>query len=122
VSPLSVTENGMDDLCLGRVTPADCTSRRHNPVRRLPQMPEGGCPPAQTAGHGPMQSAARCCRSFGEIRNHLHSRSHRGRNLPPNSRRHRFLTRGIISGELFSIMVTMALWNASDRSKRTRPP
>jgi putative transposase len=42
------------------------------------------------------QSAARFCRSFDELRNHLRIRSRRSRNLPPNARRPRFLTRGII--------------------------
>jgi putative transposase len=51
--------------------------------------------------YGPMrgfkstQSAARFCRSFDELRNHLHIRSRRSRNLPPNARRRRFLTRGL---------------------------
>jgi len=42
-------------------------------------------------------SAARFCRSFDELRNYLHPRSRRSRNLPVSSRRHRFLTRGIIA-------------------------
>ena len=42
-------------------------------------------------------SAARFCRSFDELRNYLNSRSRRSRNIPTNSRRHRFLTRGIIA-------------------------
>jgi putative transposase len=51
--------------------------------------------------YGPMrgfkssQSAARFCGSFDELRNHLHIRSRRSRNLLPNVRRHRFLTRGL---------------------------
>jgi len=53
--------------------------------------------------YGPMRgfkshdSAARFCRSFDELRNYLHPRSRRSRNLPVSSRRHRFLTRGIIA-------------------------
>jgi putative transposase len=42
-------------------------------------------------------SAARFCRSFDELRNYLNPRSRRSRNIPTNSRRHRFLTRGIIA-------------------------
>jgi transposase-like protein len=42
-------------------------------------------------------SAARFCRCFDELRNHLHSRSRRSRNIPTTSRRRRFLTRGIIA-------------------------
>jgi putative transposase len=42
-------------------------------------------------------SAARFCRCFDEFRNHLHPRSRRSRNIPTTSRRHRFLTRGIIA-------------------------
>jgi putative transposase len=42
-------------------------------------------------------SAARFCRCFDELRNHLHPRSRRRRNIPTTSRRHRFLTRGIIA-------------------------
>jgi putative transposase len=50
--------------------------------------------------YGPMrgfkspESAARC-RGYDELRNHLCPRSCRSRNTPTNSRRHRFLTRGI---------------------------
>src|ERR1700704_266529 len=40
-------------------------------------------------------SAARFCRGYDELRNHLYPRSRRSRNIPTNSRRHRFLTRGI---------------------------
>ena len=40
-------------------------------------------------------SASRFCRCFDELRNHLNSQSRRSRNLPPNSRRHRFLTGGL---------------------------
>jgi transposase-like protein len=43
------------------------------------------------------ESAARFCRGFDELRNHLHPRSRRSRNLPTTSRRHRFLTRGVIA-------------------------
>jgi putative transposase len=32
---------------------------------------------------------------FDALQNHLHIRSGRSRNLPPNARRHRFLTHGI---------------------------
>jgi putative transposase len=51
--------------------------------------------------YGPMrsfkspESAARFCRGYEELRNHLCPRSCRSRNTPTNSRRHRFLTRGI---------------------------
>jgi putative transposase len=51
--------------------------------------------------YGPMrgfkspESAARFCRGYDELRNHLCPRSCRSRNTPTNSRRHRFLTRGI---------------------------
>jgi putative transposase len=53
--------------------------------------------------YGPMRGfkshdfAARFCRSFDELRNYLNPRSRRSRNIPTNSRRHRFLTRGIIA-------------------------
>jgi putative transposase len=53
--------------------------------------------------YGPMRgfksprSAARFCRGYDELRNHLHPRSRRSRNIPTNSRRHRFFTRGIIA-------------------------
>jgi putative transposase len=53
--------------------------------------------------YGPMrgfkshESAARFCRCFEELRNYLYPRSRRSRNIPTNSRRHRFLTRGIIA-------------------------
>ena len=40
--------------------------------------------------------AARFCRGFDELRNFLHIRSRRDRQLPTNSRRHRFLTYGTI--------------------------
>jgi putative transposase len=52
---------------------------------------------------GPMRgfkrhvSASRFCRCFDELRNHLHARSRRSRNLPTNARRQRFLTRGIVA-------------------------
>jgi transposase-like protein len=42
-------------------------------------------------------SAARFCRGYDELRNHLYPRSRRSRNIPTNSRRHGFLTRGIIA-------------------------
>jgi transposase-like protein len=42
------------------------------------------------------ESAARFCRSFDELRNYLNPRSRRSRNIPTNSRRHRFLTRCVI--------------------------
>ena len=51
--------------------------------------------------YGPMrgfkshEAASRFCRGYDELRNHLHPRSRRNRNIPTNSRRHRFLTRGI---------------------------
>jgi putative transposase len=41
------------------------------------------------------ESVARFCRGYDELRNHLHPRSRRSRNIPTNSRRHRFLTRGL---------------------------
>jgi transposase-like protein len=41
------------------------------------------------------ESAARFGRGYDELRNHLHSRSRRSRNFPTNSRRQRFLARGI---------------------------
>jgi transposase-like protein len=41
-------------------------------------------------------SAARFCRGFDELRNHLYPRSRRN-NIPTNSRRQRFLQRGIIA-------------------------
>ncbi len=53
--------------------------------------------------YGPMrgfkshESASRFCRCFDELRGYLHPRSRRGRNLPTNARRHRFLIRGIIA-------------------------
>ena len=53
--------------------------------------------------YGPMRgfksprSAARFCRGYDELRNHPHPRSRRSRNIPTNSRRHRFSTRGIIA-------------------------
>ena len=53
--------------------------------------------------YGPMRgfksykSASRFCRCFDELRNHLQARSRRSRNLTTNTRRHRFLTRGIIA-------------------------
>jgi putative transposase len=53
--------------------------------------------------YGPMrgfksyESASRFCRCFDELRNHLQVRSRRSRSLPNNTRRHRFLTRGIIA-------------------------
>ena len=53
--------------------------------------------------YGPMRgfksprSAARFCRGYDELRNHPHPRSRRSRNIPTNSRRHRFLTRAIIA-------------------------
>jgi putative transposase len=40
-------------------------------------------------------SASRFCRCFDELRNHLNPHSRRSRNLPPNSRRRRFLTGGL---------------------------
>ena len=43
------------------------------------------------------ESASRFCRCFDELRNYLQVRSRRSRSLPNNSRRHRFLTRGIIA-------------------------
>jgi len=52
---------------------------------------------------GPMRgfkspdSADRFCRGFDELRNHLYPRSRRGQNIPTNSRRQRFLQRGIIA-------------------------
>jgi putative transposase len=42
-------------------------------------------------------SAARFCRGFDELRNHVHRRSRRSRNVPSSSRRHRFITRGVIA-------------------------
>jgi transposase-like protein len=53
--------------------------------------------------YGPMRgfkspdSAARFCRGFDELHNHLFPRSRRSQNLPINSRRRRFLQRGIIA-------------------------
>src|ERR1700716_815669 len=41
------------------------------------------------------ESAARFCRGFDELRNHLNPRSRRSRTLSANFRSHRFLTRGI---------------------------
>jgi putative transposase len=41
------------------------------------------------------ESAARFCRGYDELRNHLHPRSRRSRNIPTNSRRQRFLSRGL---------------------------
>ena len=52
--------------------------------------------------YGPMRgfkspdSASRFCRGFDELRNHLYPRSRRNQNIPTNSRRQRFLQRGII--------------------------
>src|SRR6478609_3247824 len=48
--------------------------------------------------YGPMrgfksnEAAARFCRGYDELRNHLHPRSRRSRNIPTISRCHRFLT------------------------------
>jgi putative transposase len=42
------------------------------------------------------QSATRFCRSFDELRNHLHPRSCRT-NIPASFRRHRFITLIIIA-------------------------
>ncbi len=42
-------------------------------------------------------SAARFCRGFDEFRNHLCPSSRRNQNIPTNSRRQRFLQRGIIA-------------------------
>lgn len=42
-------------------------------------------------------SASRFCQGFDELRNHLQPCSRRGRTLSTNSRRHRFLTRGIVA-------------------------
>jgi transposase-like protein len=43
------------------------------------------------------ESASRVCRCFDELRNYLQARSRRSRDLSPNARRHRFLTRGVIA-------------------------
>ena len=43
------------------------------------------------------KSASRFCRGFDELRNHLQPCSRRSRTLPTNSRRRRFLTRGIVA-------------------------
>ena len=43
------------------------------------------------------ESASRFCRGFDELRNHLQPCSRRSRTLPTNSRRRRFLTRGIVA-------------------------
>ena len=42
-------------------------------------------------------SAARFCRGFDELHNHLYPRSRRSQNLPINSRRQRFLQHSIIA-------------------------
>ena len=42
-------------------------------------------------------SAARFCRGFDELRNHLYPRSRRNQNIPTSSRRQHFLQRGIIA-------------------------
>jgi putative transposase len=53
--------------------------------------------------YGPMRgfkspdSAERFCRGFDGLRNYLYSRSRRSQNIPTNSRRQRFLQRGIIA-------------------------
>ena len=53
--------------------------------------------------YGPMRgfkspdSAARFSRGFDELRNHLYPRSRRSQNIPTNSRRQRFLLRGVIA-------------------------
>ena len=53
--------------------------------------------------YGPMRgfkncdSAARFSRGFDELRNHLYPRSRRSQNIPTNSRRQRFLQRGVIA-------------------------
>ena len=48
-------------------------------------------------GFKSQESASRFCRCFDELRYHLRPHSRRNRNLPTNSRRHRFLNRGIIA-------------------------
>jgi hypothetical protein len=45
-------------------------------------------------------SAARFCRGSDELRDFLHIRLHRDRHLPTSSRRHRFLTGGIIANRI----------------------
>jgi putative transposase len=59
--------------------------------------------------YGPMrglksqESASRFCRCFDERRNHLQARSRLSRNLPTNARRHRFLTRGIVTRRILEV-------------------
>jgi putative transposase len=51
-----------------------------------------------TRGFKSPDSADRFCRGFDELRNHLlYPRSRRNQNIPINSRRQRFLQRGIIA-------------------------
>ena len=50
-----------------------------------------------TRGFKSPDSASRFCRGFDELRNHLYPRSRRSKNIPTNSRRQRFLQRGIIA-------------------------
>jgi putative transposase len=56
---------------------------------------KGRCGPMR--GFKSHKSPSRFCRCFDELRNHLQVRSRRSRSLPNNSRRHRFLTLGIIA-------------------------
>jgi putative transposase len=53
-------------------------------------------------------SAARFCRGFNELRNHLYPRSRPNQNIPTNSRRQRFLQRGIIALRIMEAARTSA--------------
>jgi putative transposase len=99
VTPACVTTDGHDSYPRAIRTELDAgVKHRTNLNNRIEQDHRG-----IKGRYGPMrgfkshESASRFCRCFDELRNHLQVRSCRGRNLPSNARRQRFLTRGIVA-------------------------